>query len=42
MKAKEVFYLSSDHAGYDLKEEIKNYLLSLGFEVVGPGQYFSM
>lgn len=37
MKAKEVFYLSSDHAGYDLKEEIKNYLLSLGFEVVDLG-----
>ena len=37
MKAKEVFYLSSDHAGYDLKEEIKNYFLSLGFEVVDLG-----
>ena len=30
-------YLASDHAGFDLKEEIKNYLLQKGFEVLDCG-----
>ena len=31
------FYLSSDHGGFELKEEIKNYLNSLGFETIDLG-----
>lgn len=34
---KNVFYLSADHAGYELKEEIKNYLQSKNYEVVDLG-----
>lgn len=30
-------YLASDHAGFDLKEEIKNYLLQKGFEAEDCG-----
>ncbi len=31
------FYLSSDHAGYDLKSKIKDYLSDKGFEVIDLG-----
>lgn len=34
---KKIFYLSSDHAGYKLKEEIKSYLNSINFEVIDLG-----
>lgn len=34
---KEKIYLSSDHAGYDLKEQIKSYLEKKGFKVVDLG-----
>ena len=28
------FLIASDHAGFEMKNEVKNYLLSKGFEVV--------
>lgn len=37
MKTKKVFYLSSDHAGYELKEDIKNYLNSQEYKVIDLG-----
>ena len=33
----EKIYLGSDHAGFDLKEKIKEFLLSKGFDVVDVG-----
>lgn len=32
-----MIYLGADHAGFELKEEIKKYLLSLGFDVEDCG-----
>lgn len=32
-------YIGSDHAGYELKKEIKNYLLKLGYEVNDKGPF---
>ena len=32
-------YLASDHAGFELKEEIKQYLLGLGMEVEDMGAF---
>ena len=32
-------YLASDHAGFELKEEIKKYLLDLGMEVEDMGAF---
>lgn len=37
MSAKYQFYLSADHAGFELKEQIKTYLISQGYEVVDLG-----
>jgi len=37
MKGK--IFLGSDHAGFELKEEIKKYLLNLGFEVKDMGAH---
>lgn len=31
------FYLGSDHAGFELKDQIKNYLIDKGYEVVDLG-----
>lgn len=33
-------YIGSDHAGYELKEKLKIYLGSLGYEVEDKGAYF--
>lgn len=32
-------YLGSDHAGYEMKEELKDYLSELGHEVIDQGAY---
>lgn len=32
-------YIGTDHAGYKMKEELKEYLSSLGYEVVDKGAY---
>lgn len=34
---KEKFYLSSDHGGFELKDQIKQYLEELNFEVIDLG-----
>ncbi len=34
-----MIYLGADHAGFELKEEIKKYLMSSGFEVEDVGAY---
>ena len=34
-----MIYLASDHAGFELKEEIKKYLLGLGMEVEDMGAF---
>lgn len=34
-----MIYLGTDHAGFELKEEIKKYLLELGFQVEDKGAY---
>ena len=34
-----MIYLASDHAGFELKEEIKKYLLDLGMEVEDMGAF---
>lgn len=31
--------IGSDHAGFDLKEKLKNYLISKNFEVIDKGTY---
>lgn len=38
MKKQKIF-LGADHAGFKLKEEIKKYLMDLGFEVQDKGAY---
>ncbi len=35
--AKEILGMASDHAGYEMKEKIKKYLQSKGFEIVDFG-----
>lgn len=39
MEPKPKIFLGSDHAGFQLKEEIKKYLLKQGFEVVDKGAH---
>jgi len=34
-----MLYLGSDHAGFKLKEEIKNYLVELGYEIKDFGAF---
>lgn len=34
-----MIFLASDHAGYELKERLKNYLSSLGYEVEDCGAF---
>lgn len=36
---KEIIPIACDHAGYELKEEVKNYLINNGFEVKDFGTY---
>ncbi|MBF90018.1 MAG: ribose-5-phosphate isomerase [Candidatus Marinimicrobia bacterium] len=34
-----IIHIATDHAGYDLKNDIKNYLLKKGYEVIDHGAF---